>query len=175
MGSDVESVLIHYLSLKRTATGFGDDWAALCGDGRFDDTIASVVAGRVDDAVLSMLGRGPGLTPSGDDVLIGIIATLYGAGALDSHVRAAFGRALECAARQRTTAISVEYLYYACRGMAAGPLYQLLVAIGQADRPAATRAVERLRDYGHTSGMDSALGALVSQRFLRRSGTGRHR
>lgn len=162
--------LTRYLAQLKPATGFGHDWPALCGDGRFDAAVTSLAAGRADDAVLYWLGRGPGLTPSGDDVLAGAIATLWSTGALAPSPLASLRRALDRAARERTTEISAEYLYYACRGMVAGPLRSLLAALHHADTPAAIAAVNRLRGYGHTSGMDSILGVIAASRHLAGSG-----
>jgi hypothetical protein len=114
--------------------------------------------------VLHWLGRGPGPTPSGDDVLLGIIATLWSAGALATGRLASLRRSLDRAAAERTTEISAEYLYHACRGRAAGPLHGLLTALHHQDTRATIEAVNRLGDFGHTSGMDSALGVIVAWR-----------
>lgn len=157
--------LVRSLSRRGAVTGFGDDWPALSGDGRFDRAITSIADGRADEAVLYWLGRGPGLTPSGDDVLVGAIATLYSAGVLGAGATAALGRSIQHAA-WRTTEISAEYLYYACQGMVAGPLHDLITALGSADDRATASAVNRLRHFGHTSGMDSVLGVVAATRHL---------
>ena len=158
--------LIAYLTRTRPVTGFGDDWPALYSDGRFDDAIASIVAGRTDEAVLYWLGRGPGLTPSGDDVIVGVISTLWSAGAFAPGRLASLRRSLHLAAGERTTDVSAEYLHYVCRGMVAGPLHQLLTALHRRDSPATIEAANRLRNFGHTSGMDSALGVILAWRIV---------
>jgi hypothetical protein len=160
------SDLIGYLTRTKPVTGFGDDWRALCSDGRFDDAIASIVAGQTGEAVLHWLGRGPGLTPSGDDVIVGVIATLWSAGAFTSGRLATLRRSLDHAASERTTDISAEYLYHACRGMVAGPLHQLLTTLHRRDSPATIEAVNRLRNFGHTSGIDSVLGVILAWRTV---------
>ncbi|HEU4361730.1 MAG TPA: DUF2877 domain-containing protein [Mycobacterium sp.] len=157
---------IGHLAHRRPLTGFGADWPALITEKRLVDAVASIVGGRVDDTVLYWLGRGPGLTPSGDDILIGVLAALWSAGVLTGESMAALRQPLESAARTRTNDISAEYLHYACRGMAAGPLHDLLVAL-HGRRPAAVGdVVDRLAIYGHTSGADIALGAITALRYI---------
>jgi Protein of unknown function (DUF2877) len=62
-------------------TGFCDHWVALTADLRLSAAVEALIESRVDDlnvddAVLYLLGRGPGLTPSGDDALVGMMAAL---------------------------------------------------------------------------------------------------
>jgi hypothetical protein len=158
--------LAGYVTRSRPVTGFGDDWPALYCDGRFDDAVTSILAGRTDEAVLHWLGRGPGLTPSGDDVIVGIIATLWSAGAFAGDRLATLRRSLDRATGECTTDVSAEYLHDVCRGMAAGPLHQLLAALQRGDSPATIEAVNRLRSFGHTSGIDIALGIIVAWRTV---------
>jgi len=158
--------LIGYVTRSKPVTGFGDDWPALYSDGRFDDAITSILAGRTDEAVLHWLGRGPGLTPSGDDVIVGIIATLWSAGAFAGDRLATLRRSLDRATGKCTTDVSAEYLHYACRGMVAGPLHELFTALHRGDGPATIEAANRLRNFGHTSGIDTVLGIIVAWRTV---------
>jgi hypothetical protein len=68
-----------------------------------------------------LVGRGPGLTPLGDDILVGYLAAaaLAGAG----------GSAIACAARaaRQTTALSRTLLYLAARGALPEAAHRLLV------------------------------------------------
>lgn len=159
--SGLSSLRQHVLR-ARPLTGFGDDWSALLTRTELNAAVRSVRAGVVDESVLGWLGRGPGLTPSGDDVLVGAITTLAGLGALDAEALRRLGVRLESAARERTTDVAAEYLHYACRGMAAGGLRTLLTALGGAGPPAIEAAAERLRRHGHTSGADGLLGVLLA-------------
>ena len=147
--------LIGQLARVGALTGFGEQWLALTADPRLRAAVETLIDDRVDagdvgDAVLYLLGRGPGLTPSGDDVLVGMIAALWFVGEIDSSGLASLRQLLVDAGTRLTTDISVEYLHYACRGMVAGPLHDLLVALGRSDRTATGDAVNRLRRYGHT-------------------------
>lgn len=160
--------LMAHLARTHPGTGFGDQWLVLTDSDRVVQAVGSLLTQTLDDGVLSWIGRGPGLTPSGDDVLVGMLAALWSAGAVGAGDGAAFCRDLEAVARQRTTVVSVEYLHYACRGMAVGPLCDLLGALGRSDPVGTIEAAGRLGRFGHTSGMDCLLGAVGALRYLAR-------
>lgn len=161
--------LIGHLARTRARTGLGDEWLALTADRHLTKAVASLLDGKFDDPVLYWLGRGPGLTPSGDDVLVGMIAALWFASAIDSSVMTPVRQFLEYSARQLTTDISVEYLHYACRGIVIGALRDLLVTLDRSDIAGTADAVNRLHRFGHTSGMDCLLGAVTALRYLGRA------
>jgi len=154
--------LLDRLTQSRPATGFGTAWPDLVADPELIAAITSVRRGRVDDAVVACLGRGPGLTPSGDDVLVGALAASWSVGAIDAERSEDLAVALETQARRRTTDVSVEYLHYACRGMATGAVRALLTALADRDIASVIGAVARLRRFGHTSGMDTLLGIVIA-------------
>jgi hypothetical protein len=160
------SHLIGHLARVRALTGFGDEWLSLTADPHLTAAVNALIDVRVDernvdDAVLYLLGRGPGLTPSGDDVLVGMIAALWFVGEIDYSSMAPLRHLLADGALRLTTDISVEYLHYACRGMVMGALHDLLLALDRSDRSTTADAVSRLRRYGHTSGMDCLLGVVT--------------
>lgn len=154
--------LAGWLSSARPATGFGNHWPALRADPLIRQAARSLLAGRIDGPVVSLMGRGPGLTPSGDDVLTGICAAGWSIGALTAEQSPGMPVAMERAARRRTTDISVEYLYYASQGMVVGVLGELLAALAAGMRRGAADAASRLLRHGHTSGADCLLGVLVA-------------
>jgi hypothetical protein len=158
--------LIDLLAQTKPATGLGDQWLTLTTDARLTEAVRSVLGYAVDAPLLHWIGRGPGLTPSGDDFLVGTIAALWCVGAITAQPLSQMSTRLEAAAGRQTTDISVEYLHYACQGMATGLLCDLLTALGNADSPAVLAAVAQLRRYGHTSGMDCLLGAVTALREL---------
>lgn len=160
--------LIGYLERTRARTGLGGEWQALTADRRLTQAVASLLEGKFDDPVLYWLGRGPGLTPSGDDMLVGMIAALWFTGAIDSSILTPCRQVLEGSARQLTTDISAEYLHYACQGIVIGALRDLLVTLDRSDMSGAADAVNRLHRFGHTSGMDCLLGTLTALRHLTR-------
>lgn len=158
--------LIGHLARVRALTGFGDQWLTLTADPRLRNAAEALLDDTVDDAVLDLLGRGPGLTPSGDDVLVGMIAALWFVGEIDSSSLAPLRHLLATDVLRLTTDISAEYLHYACRGMVTGALHDLLFALDRSDRRMTADAVGRLRRHGHTSGMDCLLGVLTCLRHI---------
>jgi hypothetical protein len=153
--------LVERLARARARTGLGDDWSALTADPSLTAAAVSLLGGRADDAVAHWVGRGPGLTPSGDDVLVGMVAALQFSGAIDSSSLAPLRALVETAPGRLTTEISAEYLRYACRGMVNGMVRDLLVALDRSNAVDALEAVGRLSRYGHTSGLDCVLGVLT--------------
>jgi len=118
---------------------------------------AAAAAGR-------LIGRGPGLTPAGDDVLGGFLGALWSAVGEDA-ARGAFvaelGAAVERAAAA-TGEISRAYLRQAVAGRLAQPLADLRRGIGQgAPGPAIESLMAKALGVGHTSGEDGALGLLL--------------
>ncbi len=108
-------------------------------------------------AVDALLGRGPGLTPLGDDVLAGWLVTRYAAGARGGQVA---DRVLAVAST-RTTTVSATLLAHAVRGEAVPELRALVDGLGDAGTD------ERLSDLlrvGHTSGAGLALGVALAVR-----------
>lgn len=153
--------LVEHLARTRARTGLGGDWSALTTDPSLTAAVDSLLGGRADDAVIYWMGRGPGLTPSGDDVLVGMIAALRFSGAIDSSSLAPLRELVETAPSRLTTEISAEYLHYACRGMVNGMVRDLLVALDRSNTVGVLNAVDQLSRYGHTSGFDCVLGVLI--------------
>ncbi|HLO02922.1 MAG TPA: DUF2877 domain-containing protein [Symbiobacteriaceae bacterium] len=109
-----------------------------------------------------MLGRGEGLTPGWDDLLLGLIATIWFAGpALPDRIRCAsqtLADALAEAAPTRTTAISANYLQLAADGGWSERLADATLALLGASGPALVAPIQRLLAFGHSSGHDTAVG-----------------
>ena len=115
-------------------------------------------------AVRPLIGLGTGLTPSGDDLLVGYLAGLWCA-VQDRRERALFlsslGEAVIRLSRQ-TNAISRAYLTHATRGQVSSRLANLAEAICRGeDSERLLAAAELAMQVGHTSGMDAVTGLLV--------------
>ena len=115
--------------------------------------------------VLDLVGLGPGLTPSGDDVLAGALATLDALAERNAH--AALARAIVDAPSGLTSPLSECLLRAAAAGHVGDSLGRA-VSSAVAGEPDAAVAV--LRQVGHSSGWDmlagiaTALAAVVGVR-----------
>lgn len=119
---------------------------------------------RMIDAAEGLVGLGPGLTPSGDDILSGLLVSLRHLGLAAGAERAVqlagwLAAAVTFDARTRTTPISATLLHCAARGEASAEV--LAVLRGIAGRQALEPALNRLLRIGHTSGADLAWGLLI--------------
>lgn len=106
-----------------------------------------------------LIGAGPGLTPSGDDVLVGVMATLHrlekcrALMRMSNHIQADIGH--------RTNPISAAYLVAAMDGYAGEPIVTVIDELIFARTIEAERVARRLDQIGSTSGWDSFVGIVV--------------
>jgi hypothetical protein len=130
---------------------------------RLARAVRALQADEAARALERLIGRGPGLTPSGDDLVAGLLAGLFST-AGDDGARRAFLEAfcLTVAAASAATAdISRAYLTHAAAGWFAEPLVTLARQIGAgADRAIESVASAALR-VGHTSGRAGVFGLLL--------------
>ena len=115
-------------------------------------------------AVHSLIGLGSGLTPSGDDILVGYMAGLW-CTVQESSERAQFISSLGKTIIQlsdKTNDISRTYLYHAVRGQISIRLANLAEAICRGDEPGQLQATAEINLLvGNTSGMDTVYGLLL--------------
>ncbi|HEY9089450.1 MAG TPA: DUF2877 domain-containing protein [Anaerolineaceae bacterium] len=114
------------------------------------------------DHARGLIGLGPGVTPSGDDFLIGFLAALWSI-AGDAPERENFLRAFGAglvAAAQHTSEISRTYLFHAARGQFSSAVFDLVAAF--ALQGEISSAVQAAVHVGHTSGMDTVTGFLLA-------------
>lgn len=122
--------------------------------------------GELASAVRRSVGSGPGLTPSGDDVLVGMLAVLSSVAAgpegarLTARLRAALAPALSS-----TTDVSRHLLTQAARGLTARALHDLAGALVEGATEAVLRdLLQEVLDSGSTSGGDACLGLVAACR-----------
>jgi hypothetical protein len=112
-----------------------------------------------------LVGLGPGLTPSGDDFLGGLLFAAH-------HLRAAYPSAFEQAgdllrdflqeARLLTNRISHTILADLAHGHGPAPLHDLIDLLWQANpEPSWRDSAQHLIHIGHTSGWDMLAGMLT--------------
>ncbi|MBI2762588.1 MAG: DUF2877 domain-containing protein [Chloroflexi bacterium] len=111
-------------------------------------------------AAESLVGLGPGLTPSGDDALIGMAAALTALAAPGTLDATFLRRAVETAPN-RTTAVSTTFLRHAAAGEFCGGLHGLMAGLTGPDPSEVRSAIERSVAFGATSGADTLVGVLM--------------
>lgn len=122
-------------------------------DPKIVDTTAALLAG--DDlaaAAVLLGGRGPGLTPAGDDCLAGIllVAAIASGGAASSDLR-------KIAESVDTNDVSRTFLKWSALGQCIEPVHRFLVLVSR-DAEGASDALQEVTNLGHSSGADMALG-----------------
>ena len=135
------------------------------------ESVAALSVPVIADPVRDLVGLGPGLTPSGDDVLIGALALLdalaehcAGAGAMRENL----ARALSHVPPGLTSPLSHCFLRVAAAGHVGECLHAAVSSCLSGDGDAAIAAI---RDVGHSSGWDmmagivTALAAVESQTY----------
>lgn len=115
-------------------------------------------------SVKSLIGLGYGLTPSGDDFLVGYLAGLWctaGANLSRMQFLMALGSELSQVS-QNTNEISCTYLRSASKGHVSEPIAKLAQRLNQANNMSSIRAATQAAlQVGHTSGSDGVLGLLL--------------
>lgn len=133
------------------------------------DVLGALWSGQPDllhQRLARTVGRGPGLTPSGDDVIVGILAALTLSPELRDGPRLARKLARALAPHLGTTTeISRHLLVQAGQGRFARPLHELGMAL---HAPAPERdlfnAIDRALAVGGTSGADTCMGLICAMR-----------
>lgn len=118
-----------------------------------DAVVEAVRNGDVPGAAGLLGGRGPGLTPAGDDVLAGLLLV----------ARAMWGPAAEpwlagTVDRVRTTEHARAFLYWAARGQGLAPEHDWLAAVVSGSRDDRHRLERRIARIGASSGRSLVAG-----------------
>lgn len=131
------------------------------------DALGRTVEGIVTDdlatcraGVAGLAGRGHGLTPAGDDVLMGLLYALWvWYPPRGRRPRQEWTEMIVATAAPRTTTLSANYLRAAGDGEATWPWHGLVDGQPQ--------AVDQILSIGHTSGADAWAGFLTTGSLLR--------
>jgi hypothetical protein len=107
-------------------------------------------------AVEKIAGLGGGLTPSGDDFLLGLMIALWLA--WPDRVARHWNRSIADAASPLTTSLSAAWLRAGGRREAGESWHSLLAAWQIGDLDQFSQAVSRILDTGQTSGVDALAG-----------------
>jgi hypothetical protein len=170
--SDLRGPLASALRRRRDPGGFVDllwlliepDTALREGAARAYPAVARLTRAlrevRLDDALAearALVGLGQGLTPSGDDVLVGISAALRAAGH-PLHDRFATGCAV--LAQGRTTRVAEMFYSYAATGAFSARVHTLVASLTDASADLQA-AFDLALDWGASSGADCLLGVVL--------------
>ena len=107
-----------------------------------------------------LVGLGPGLTPSGDDFLCGVMFTLHKLGR--SAVVERLWDRVRPLSKGAGNAISFGHLAVAAGGGGSAPIDDLLGALLGGERGALRRLLDVVDTLGHTSGWDCVAGVLTA-------------
>ena len=144
LSSSFHGSRLHISSLLRATQGLRIDQAA--------------------DVLTNVIGLGPGLTPSGDDFIVGYVSELWST-TDDEPTRLHFLSSLKAnvsRALYRTNRISRNYIQHAFEGSVSQPIATLAQEIGDGDNLSRLReACCNVLRVGHSSGGDTMLGLLL--------------
>ncbi|GMA09395.1 hypothetical protein GCM10025886_25480 [Tetragenococcus halophilus subsp. flandriensis] len=105
-----------------------------------------------------MIGRGKGLTPSGDDILVAYLSILK----LQKDLRAEELSSVLAKSNLSTTDVSKEYVIASMQGHVNSLVYDLYKDLQEKkDRETIKKDVRRVMMIGHTSGKDLSMGLLL--------------
>lgn len=126
------------------------------------NALTAFVSNATTDApheLVSLIGLGPGLTPSGDDFLGGAMIAL--ATLRDTEKRDAIWRLIVPLLIERTTDISAAHLSAAAEGYGHAALHAFIDALHAGENAKLAQAIDTLTAIGHTSGLDALAGAVT--------------
>jgi len=154
--------LLHsHLSQRHTHTEFNQklEDRLQAGIRTLTQWLQSTPGSQPEKKLQNIIGCGDGLTPSGDDILIGTLITLkYTNRLVQFEILSEW---IKTHATPRTNRISLAHLHAACKGHAVILLHDLLNAIGSNDTTLIQQALKELDQYGHRSGKDALRGLVA--------------
>ena len=115
------------------------------------------------EAVAALLGLGPGLTPSGDDFLGGMLIALHVCG--EKSVQKQLYTQVE-SLLDSTGPVSSAHLKAAALGEGSQSLHQVLNMLLEGNETQLELGIDGIKQIGHTSGWDALAGVAVVLRKL---------
>lgn len=107
---------------------------------------------KIEEAVGQLAGLGGGLTPAGDDYLIGVMAALWLTG------YKSWPSQMAAVAAPKTTTLSAAFLRAAGRGEFIESWHQLAQALFVGNPEIFSQALRRVAQFGASSGLDALAG-----------------
>ncbi|MCK4423338.1 MAG: DUF2877 domain-containing protein [Candidatus Omnitrophica bacterium] len=117
----------------------------------------------IEKTVSGLIGLGVGLTPSGDDVLLGIISGMSCLGhySKESDYILKISDLISCRAKDKTTMVSQSYLQCAARGEFSEALADMLKAVLYSKGTEVSSSALKVIAVGSSSGQEIVLGVLL--------------
>ncbi len=180
-GAEANLAVLHdHLITQAPAESLASPLAAGAAGGRSVESTYRKVAQRAIEGLLAALqvgdrqgiaagagalaGLGPGLTPAGDDFLLGLMAGLRTWPQCLPGKRLSVEEACQAiygVAAAKTNLLSMALLRSAREGMFSQAWHELLAALRQGKAGEVRRAADRILDLGGTSGADALCGLLA--------------
>lgn len=111
------------------------------------------------------IGRGKGLTPSGDDLIIGMLCIYNFAGNNVENFKNILGSFIK-ENSSKTTRISNEYLFYSLKNEFSTSLKELCVSLLYGDEKKILKDVMNIKKAGSTSPVDTIIGIIIAVHSL---------
>lgn len=119
-----------------------------------DENYAEVTRG-----VMALAGLGPGLTPAGDDFLVGVLAALHAtAQVAPGKEQPPLPQLIATTAAAQTTRLSATWLQHAGAGHFSQRWHALILALNSGKTEQIRQAVAQIKATGATSGGDGLFG-----------------
>jgi hypothetical protein len=131
---------------------------------RLEQAFRSEKKNALKEAVSELIGLGPGLTPSSDDMLAGLVllCVLYAKNrGCAQRASRLIAQITAEEAQGRTTILSEEYLRQAASGRGNEPVIRLCAALLTGGRESVERETRLVLTIGETSGTDTVLGLVL--------------
>ncbi|MEI4768259.1 DUF2877 domain-containing protein [Psychrobacillus sp. FJAT-51614] len=121
--------------------------------------------GLIEKVLRYFLGRGQGLTPSGDDMIVGLLAF----DAVSHFLSTAFYEKVSelIEGESITTDVAREYLRYALKQEYSSNVSDMVNALASGDASNFEKILDDLLGVGHSSGLDTVLGILIGMLVYR--------
>lgn len=115
-----------------------------------------------------IVGLGPGLTPSGDDMLIGLmISMIYISENINININVdQINKNIISGIADRTTDISVEFLREAAIGRVNEPLSSLMENLLTSGQGKIVKSIKKVFSLGSTSGVDTIFGVIIGSSLM---------
>lgn len=150
-----------WLRSQPTPSGLGESMASVLAPGsRWRRALAGYAGGTIDE-LRSLIGRGSGATPAGDDLLVGALAHSWASEGGTSTLIARLG-ALAGEFDRLTTVTSGTYLRAALRGEFGSHLAAFAYALSRGDPDRLFATARRVARHGSTSGIDTLSGFVLA-------------